>query len=527
MLFPPLHHSLLLHLSVIRQFCLVHVGKPMYTAAQVAQMQQILITSVSCGNEKLEKILADQANTIWCMSSLGCTQELQYLRAQLGMIELAQGYTRNMIDTSSRKASSRAKDKFDSTNYRDNQSQRTGQGTSCAWSKATTFQQFQRDSEQHARSQSDSHADTIGKSSSYLWDRGQTVATGWANSYDQSSSKSEDGSLSLSGACIDRESQSQGGTPAGPVFLDSDGAVQPIFQPLEYGSWSIVNIISSWWQGSWWSGTDVAAPQGGTIWGSTNAPYAIGFPTSVAPNCPTEESPDCPQIPSYGGSYTDSWNLSVGIPAVGSVSSTWSEGQDARQSYTCHTGSSNITGSQFENSNSRGIALAESEGKTESHDEGESVHDRHSSASAFRDSESRATANATDTMRSHGETHNGSDNSAHGESQAGNQMTAYGTSHSEGHGTAFSHSESDANNNYWSQIFGSLADMWQRVWDEIKELERVLSLATGIKIGAMKSQCTPCEVKNRGMIRKQGYPALLMPQSNAMFAMAKMGGCKH
>lgn len=501
----------------------------MYTAAQVAQMQQILITSVSCGNEKLEKILADQANTIWCMSSLGCTQELQYLRAQLGMIELAQGYTRNMIDTSSRKASSRAKDKFDSTNYRDNQSQRTGQGTSCAWSKATTFQQFQRDSEQHARSQSDSHADTIGKSSSYLWDRGQNVTTGWANSFDQSSSKSEDASVAFSGDCIDRESESSGGTPSQPVLLDVAGQTDsPTLDFLSYGAWSTFTALGDWWS-SWWGGGSFVAPDGNALWSSTNDAFGAQFPQSSAtPNCPVDPDGQCDAIPSYGASYTDSWNLSIAIPGINTtITATWSSGQDFRQSYVCHTGKSKIFGRGFENSHGEGSALSESEGKTEAHDEGESVHDRHSSASAFRDSESRATANATDTMRSHGETHNGSDNSAHGESQAGNQMTAYGTSHSEGHGTGFSHSESDANSNYWSQIFNSLADMWQRVWDEIKELERVLSLATGIKVGAMKPQCTPCETKNRGMIRKQGYPALLMPQSNAMFAMAKMGGCKH
>lgn len=498
----------------------------MYTPSQVALMQQTLITSVSCGDSKLEKILADNANTIWCMSSLGCYQEVQYLKAQLGMIELAQQFTRNMVDTSTRKGSSRAQDKFDSSNYRDNQSQRTGQGTNCSWSKATTFQQFQRDSEQHARSQSDSHADTIGKSSSYLWDRSQQVSNGWANSFDQSSSLSTSNSVGYSGDCIDRESESQGGTPSQPVVLDVAGQSDaPTLDFLSYGAWSVFSVISDWFSSSWWSGETIAAPDGNAIWSTTNEAFGSQFPlTGGTPDCPVTPDAECESIPTYGASYSDDWNISVGIPQVGSISANWKSGQDFNQSYTCHTGKSKIFGRGFENGHSEGNSLSESEGKTQAHDEGENVHDRHRSASAFRDSESHATAHATDTMRSHGETHNGSDSSAHAEAQSGNQMTAYGVSHSEGLGTAFSHSESQSEAKYWGQIFDSLNDMWKRIWDELRVLEDTLSASTGLKIGRMKANCTPCEVKHRTVMNRRSVPAI--PARSGFVAMATMGGCK-
>jgi len=496
----------------------------MYTQAEISLMQEMLVTSVSCGDAKLQKLLQDNVAFLWCVTA-ACKPEVQYLNTQLELINLAQGFTRNMIDTTSRRSSSRSGDKYDSAMYRDTQSQRTGQGTANSWSKATTFQQFQRDSEQHARSQSDSTSDTTGRASSYLWDRSQQVSSGWANTYDISKQKSHDESLSQSGTCIDRDSESAGGTPAGPVALDFGSVVAPGVNFQDLGSWSqsVVEFASTWLQSVFWGGTEVKAPTEKPTWWNANSGYASNFNPPVSSiNCPTEPDEQCPAMPSYGGGYTDSWNVSVAIPFVGTVSSSWREGYESRQSFTCHSGFSTLDGNSFEVGKGRGEVIGQAEGKTEAHTEGENVHDRHRSASAFRNSEGHATAMSTDTMRAHGESHNGSDSSAHGESQAGNQATAYGVHHMEGHGKAFSHSESEGESKYWSQIFRSLADMWQRVWKELTEMERMLSLSSQASFGKICPPYTACEAKNTGFMARRSVPALGPVRTTPFYAMGRI-----
>lgn len=479
----------------------------MYTQAEINLMQETLVTSVSCGDSKLSKLLQDSVGLIWLMSQ-SCTPELQYLNSQLELIALAQGFTRNMIDETHRNSSSRAQDKFDSANYRDTQSQRTGQGTSASWSKATAFQQFQRDSAQHARNQSDSNSDTTGHSSSYLWDRSQQVNTGWANTYDISKTKSHDEFLSQSGTCVDRESQAAGGTPAPPNAVDVSGTIAPTLNFFAYSGWGqqVMDFFSNWLTSTIWGGTSVKAPDGPPTWTTTNAVTFV--PGLTDPPCSDDpESKECNPLISFGAGFRDSWNTSVAIPFVGTVASTWQDGSDFRQSFTCHHGNSTLKGSSFEQSNGRGEMIGESMGETQAHSEGENVHDRHRSASAYRNSEGHASASATDIMRAHGEAHNGSDSSAHGESQAGNQSTAYGVSHMEGHGTAFSHSESEATTRYWSQIFKSLADMWARVWQEIRELEDLLATSK-ISYAKLPNTCTACDARNRAFISRTSVPAL-------------------
>ncbi len=484
----------------------------MLSKAEVEIMKLAIVTQIACGSDDLRDELQRRVNAAWTLSN-GCNQNVKLLKMRLRLIELAQAFTRNMIDTASASGSHRSNDKFDSANYRDTQSQRTGQGTSAAWSKATTFQQFQRDSAQHARSQSDSTSDTTGKASSYLWDRSQRVGNGWAHSYNFAFGETDDSRLTQSGNCDDTDSEDTTQTGK-PEFLNYQGAQSPIVDLSQYIGAITFSVVGDWWN-SWWGGSEAqgVAPVG--IHGTdTNAGYTANFPTGAAPSCASNEVGFlCEPISNYGGSRSDKIRISVAIPGIGVGLSADVEASDsANQRYVCNFGTSTRVGDSYTVGSGDGHGRNTGIGKSQDHSEEENVHDRHRSASAYRNSEGQAHASTTDTMRAHGEAHNGSDSSAHGESQAGNQSTAYGVSHSEGLGDGFTHSETQAKTEYWSQIFKSLADMRDLVWREITIAEAELSAGASVAFGNIMATKTPCcDVRHSSTIARAAYPAVSSP----------------
>lgn len=450
-------------------------------------IHEMLITSVACGDEKLNEILQGQIDTIWCMSG-GCSQDLQYLKSQLALIEFAQAFTRNMIDTSTSRMNMVGVDRFDSKNQRDNQAQRTAQGNRCAWSKATSFQQFQRDSESHARGKSDSFADTEGASTSYLYDRSQQASVGWANNYDFSSSAMRGFGFDRAASCTTQESESFAGTPQ---FAGGASPTPPTlagFNIINSGTWWTFDFLGLW-------SLDVPYPP----WvGFTIGGLSTGNPGPTFPGCgvnPNQE--DCPALPSYGRSKFSHTELSVTIPFVGALTQAADDGEEFRQSFICSSGNSTTIGNS--NSYSEYISTddAQSKGETKTHDESESTNDRHKSASSYRDSHSEAHAGASDTMRAHGETHSGSDSASHAEGQGSGQGTAWSKDHADSQTNNYSDQVRVDKTRYWSQIFRSLADLHKRVWGEVQAAERAYMALLGPKIARMttKTMSIACNPK--------------------------------
>lgn len=442
--------------------------------------QNVLITQVACGEPELANVLKGQVTFLWNMQG-NCWPELKYLKTHLALIEVAQLFAKNKVDTETHRGFMKAKDKFDSWNQRDTQAQRTGQGTRCSWSKATSFQQFQRDSEQHARGKSDSQTDSQGEATSYKWDRSQTTAGGWANSYDWAFSKADSESHATSTTGDRRHSESEGGTPAGPR--------------LDVGTW-VLSGLSDW--DLQFTGSDpiLTIPfLGISVYWPTFPPVFIdnisdGFVRTlpVPPDCsydPASGTANCQNqaIPSYGESYDGRTSFTVHAALGGSSASPgFSYSGDVRVSFTCERGCS--AGKSDSESLSSSLDVSESQltGDTLTHDESENSHDVHYGASSYRDASSLAHAGASDTMRSHGETHSGSDSASHGEGQSSGQGTAEGKDHAESHGT----SEMDSDNvqlmHKWGQISISLGEMWKLIFSEVTKAEKVRAARAGASI---------------------------------------------
>lgn len=463
----------------------------MFTQEQIPLLHESLVTSIACGDNKLYSLLTENVNQIWCMTG-ACSTDLQYLRTQLGLIELGQAFTRNMIDTAQSRMSMSAQDKFDGSNYKDAQAQRTSQGTSCAWSKATNFRQFQRDSEQHARAQSDSHSDTVGASSSYMYDRSQQAAGGWANSYDFANSISNSNGEGQSSSCTTKTSASKEGTPARPVV--SSTAPGPASVDISWAVWFSIPFL----------GVDVQYPSSVTF--QSNVGPGVIYPAEAPGVCSDPDS--CDPIDSFGGSSNGTWSVSIPVPFAGALVFSFSDGKSARRQFTCSKGNSSVDGIGTSHSELKATSKSESHGETKTHDESETTHDRHKTASAQRDSEAGLHAGSSDTMRAHGESHSGSDSASHSEGQNSGQGTAWSKDHAESLGVGHSQQDSTAQTRYWSQIFKSLSDMWARVWDEIKVAERLGMASMGVKAGKMcaATMKAPCNPRAQDFSRRNNRP---------------------
>lgn len=57
----------------------------------------MLVTSISCGDDELEALLLENAELVYALNR-GCYEEIDYLRSQLSMIDIAMMYTRNKVD---------------------------------------------------------------------------------------------------------------------------------------------------------------------------------------------------------------------------------------------------------------------------------------------------------------------------------------------------------------------------------------------------------------------------------------------
>lgn len=421
------------------------------------------------GDPDLQEVLMKQIPTIWCLAGFGnCFPEIQYFDAQLQLIEFAQMFVKNKVDTATLRAESMGRDSFNSSNFRDTSMRREGQGTRCSWSKSTSFQQSLRDSQQRTSAHSDGASDSQGESNSKKYDRSQRVAGGWANSYDHSQTYKVDNFVNTSVLGDRRHSESEGGTTDPPHAAT--------------GSWIQSNLDS--WDFQFTSNTPFfEIPFLGIalywpVWPpSFSDAISSGFNRQDprVPDCTgPEESqggPGCEAagIPSYGESFDGrtSVSLSIGVGSVGaSAIPSFTYSGDFRQSFTCEVGCSagRTDGNTVMASDNR--EEFDLHGDTLSHDESEDVRDAHASASSYRNASTSLNAGSNDKLRAESKAENGSDSSSHGQGQTTAQGSADGLSHSEGIGHNKTDSSSEGLVQKWSQISTALHNLWKLVWEE-------------------------------------------------------------
>lgn len=130
-----------------------------------------------------------------------------------------------------------------------------------------------------------------------------------------------------------------------------------------------------------------------------------------------------------------------------------------------------------------------SSGTTDIHDEGQTTRDIHTIGDSYRDARSDTTAGSATTGDAHSESHTGSDRVGHAERRAANQGSAWSKGRGRGHSVSTSDSESKTEIRHWSQIFKSLLDMYNRIFDQIKSYESIRALSIGVSIAPINQIC--------------------------------------
>lgn len=133
----------------------------MYTLKDCQEQKDILqasiLQTVGQGDDALTEHIAPHVDTSWCLHSqtrFSC--DLRYFLTQRDLIQMALGFVRNQVDTSSTRGRLTSSSSRTSDSTRDAHSRRKGHAIACSWSSATSYRTFARDSS--AADKSESHA---------------------------------------------------------------------------------------------------------------------------------------------------------------------------------------------------------------------------------------------------------------------------------------------------------------------------------------------------------------------------------
>lgn len=491
-------------------------------------IREMLLTSISCGDPDLLNLLEDNIDVILLMNH-SCYQEIDYLKAQLSMIDIAMVFSRNKVDEARTRGYSKGFDQYRAKYENESLAQRTSENRACNFADATSFQQFMRDNVNRMRSRSDMESLSTGSTQTTRWDRSTQSASGYSvvSDYASSSSDGEGRGSSIDTQINSGKSYSKTAREFGPDLNDLE--TYPDFVPDLPSPTEVIKGIGGTL--SWlWNGISGAVNEGDWDTAGSNQLEIDGFTISdlfrklfkndpisgtfgrlsvggiedwplLGCCCDTDGNPltDCPEdipynclydavnpLPSYGRGYNVKYNVSVGIPYIGVLRVDWGSGGQFRQSHTMTQGCTRSTGEGSTNNIYSQADFSHSEGSTDTHDEAQTTRDIHIIGDSKRDSRSDTAAGSATTGDAHSESHTGSDRISHAERRASNQGTSWSKGRGRGEGLTTSDSKSTTEVRHWSQIFKNLLEMYSRIFDQIIEYERIRALSIGISIGKIE-----------------------------------------
>ena len=485
----------------------------------------MLATSVSCGDPELYQLMQDNAATILIMYR-GCYAEVDYLRAQLGLLDLALMYTRNKVDTIKSRSHAEGLDTYRAKYENETKAQRTSEQRACSFGDATSFQTFQRDSVNRMRSESDMESNAEGNTQTTRWDRSKQTASGYSTIFDYANSASYGvgRGYNVSTSSNSGKSYSKTSLDWGPnrndlstgFFLPDIPDPQAIWDSIKGGMiWDVMGSLVEGGEMEYDTGGVNMPTRDNTSFNDQiddtfvmqgtqdNVPYepfldcCCDLDGNDLYDCPPDpnDPPGVPvcnydtydPYPSYGRGYNVRYAISIGIPSVGPLRVDWAVGQQFRQSHVVTQGCTRAVGAGYTSNKYEQIDGSKSIGGTDVHDESQTTRDIHTVGDSFRDSRSDTTAGSATTGDAFSESHTGSDRQAHAERRAANQGTSWSKSKGRGSGDSRSDSKSTYEMRKWSQIFKSLIDMYNRIFEQIKTFERARALSIGSSVGQIQS----------------------------------------
>lgn len=419
-----------------------------------------LLAQVACGNQQLKEFLEGEIDFIWDCQDHLCMPQIAYLFTQLGLIEAAQIFSRNQIDTFNQVAASRMHETFTSRATRRMDSERDSNAKTCLWATATSSQYFNRDSQDWAIG----YSETINNRTADRLETGYDKSCRHTTGHGFHFSRVETQHLGLSG-----ERHGPGdGTETGTIDGNSSrfhgtGPYLPIGNGGDGTAWS--------------GGSFPFLPDFGNVSGAT--PITPASSSEQFCPTPTEEDPDpeC-QLGSFASLGTGihyKSRQSIAIPLVGTVSIEFDVGQNRRQYFTCTSAESIRT----ELRNSRNIASTDGSvradpniNQTESREHSSIVHLVRKYGSSTRKGNDQTDAEETGKGRANGLAHSESERQSTGDGFSQSRSESFATAHSESHLRRTENATDDQIGNKFGQIAQHLSEMWKRSWERLQLLEK-------------------------------------------------------
>lgn len=419
-----------------------------------ADLKRALLAQVGCGIPDLVCFLENEIDLIWETQD-ECTDRLRYIYTQLGLIEAAQIFARNQIDTMTREASSQMNERYSAFSTVQADAERDASGRSCSWAAATSSQHFNRDSEDQAIGWSDYRNKYVSDIDNNGYDKSCRHTTGFGFHRTRITSFHTVNGNTFGSARSTSTSLSGGGT---------NGLV-----PLDNVIWATSPTLFP----------EIPAPP--TLTPITPAVGEFDLcPEEFVDNEPVDTPIlDCRQgYPSMGNGYSGTMQFSAGVPLLGTFTIQWSQADNKRQYFTCSRSASATVGSSSNTHDVRGDGAtdaSEDDNQTYSSEVTNIDHLVRKYGLTVRRATTDNDAEEQAEGFSNGVAFSESDRNARAHAYAQSRSEAESVRHAESHFLKTDRANADMISKKYGQISKHLKALWDRVWEHSLLLERQLA----------------------------------------------------
>lgn len=433
-------------------------------------LRAALVAQTCCGDPELCAALEQEADVIWACQDDRCSDRLRYAYTHLALIEAAQIFSRNKIDTVTRTMTHTTREDYTAEGRRTTDAESTATGRSCSWAASTSQQNFNRDSTDDTTFFSEGNGHRTAEKTESGYDRScrHTTGHGFHLSHVEHHTLDQGGERLAPGLGRERTDSSRvSATGGGTNFL----------VPLFGTRWDFGITLD-------------LNPPFIHIGGEPGPFVPINFPDGeiLCPEPVTDPNdPDSDLIRecvnkigfgSYGYGYHGKFRYGLCFPGIGCATVDWDEAFAERQYFHCSA--STVQG--------------------QSATEGKNHLEARSTIEAFpgqNRSSSRETTNVYHLVRKYGtSTRRGLDTidaeerqrgRADGQSHAETERNSKGNAHAQRRAESLTvgHNEShlrrnealtdDEQRRAYGQISAQLARLWERIWQQVLVLERQLA----------------------------------------------------
>lgn len=425
-------------------------------------LRRSLLAQTCCGMPALCEYLDGEIDFLWSCVADGCNQQIIYLHTQLALIEAAQVFARNQVDTQIRAAAFNLQERYTAHEDRLTEGENSATGRQCAWTAATSQQFFHRDSTDNTVAFNESNSQATAERIEHGYDQStrRTSGTGAHFSRVQHILDILEGESDFPGRGTNESQSTRTATNA--------GGTGPLV-PLGPSTWDSTPFFS-------------LTPPFVNIAGPTGEPAPVNYPASSDELCPPFDPQD-PNRPlcifighsSYGYGHHGKFRFNLGIPGVGIVTVEYDYGKNERQYFHCSGGS--IVGDSFHYMTERSDTTSTT--KALPKENGSRSNETTTVVHLVR-KQGISTRRGLTTVDAEDRSVGIADGKSHSESERDNKAQAYQqrrkeeqtVKHQEAHLRHTEHMTDDDSRKKYGQISEHLAQMWKRVYTRLTTIER-------------------------------------------------------